>query len=193
MKRVKKIMLFLVVVMVGLGNVRAQDLTLSFDTRTSRASQKNSLKVLVSTDFNGKYDKQSVVSATWVDVTDKAQLAQGVVKVNSGNIDLSKFSKNKHMFIAFKYVASKDSRYIQPGWGITDLKLIHNFATESIIKDPRKAWHTVSVLNAVNTPKVNWVLNVGGLILKADKLNVDPVEQWVITKKIDLQRSELIP
>lgn len=193
MKRVRNLILFLIVVTAGLDKVNAQDLTLSFNTRSSRSAQKNSLKILVSTDFNGKYDKQGVASATWVDVTAKAQLAQGVVKVNSGNIDLSNFSKNKYIYIAFKYTASKDSRNIQPGWGITDLQLIHNSAAESIIKDPRKAWHTVSVLNAVNTPQINWVLNVGGLILKADELNADPVEQWVITKKIDLQKSELTP
>ena len=194
-KKVRNLILFLIAVTAGLEKLSAQDLILSFDTRTSRSAQKSSLKVLVSSDFNEKYDKQSVESAKWTDVTENAQFAQGGVKVSSGDIDLSNFSRSKHIYIAFKYTASKDNKYVQPGWEITNLKLLHKAGneTKSIITDPRKAWHVVPILNAVNTPQVNWILNVGGLILRADGLNADPVEQWVITKKIDLQKSELIP
>lgn len=44
---------------------------LEFQSLLQNAGQANSLSLLVSRNFNGKYDSANIVAATWVDITDR--------------------------------------------------------------------------------------------------------------------------
>jgi hypothetical protein len=82
--------------------------TLSFSTSLQgTGTQKNTFKVLASTDFNGKYDDlASVKAATWTDITSRFTLSPGTSTAftASGQQDISDLLvPGKPIYIAFQY------------------------------------------------------------------------------------------
>lgn len=84
------------------------DKILSFENATSFWTH-DGLSILVSSDFDGL----DVNGATWVDISDKARLAGENDAPNawfeSGDIDLSAYTAQGKLFIAFRYVGNKDT------------------------------------------------------------------------------------
>lgn len=91
-------------------DVSGKGAEVSFTTNVSVAStalQNNQLKVMASTNFNGKYDFASVKAATWTDVTNRFTInATTVTPVSSGATDISDLFTDpaKPIYIAFQYV-----------------------------------------------------------------------------------------
>lgn len=65
----------------------------------------NNVTLLVSTDFNGKYDQQNIKTATWTDITARyTKPVTANVDMASGLINLGDlYVKGKKMYVAFKY------------------------------------------------------------------------------------------
>ncbi|MBU2906616.1 DUF5017 domain-containing protein [Arenibacter algicola] len=104
---------------------------LSFKSAVANGSQESSLQLLISQDLAmvGTRDSavvaQGITSATWSNITDRADWATNSSNKGSGDIDLSDFS-DKPVYIAFKYTAYPGS--VQNKWTISSLEVKNNLA-----------------------------------------------------------------
>lgn len=82
------------------------DVFLDFKTlvRANGAGVYDNLRVLVSTDFNGVYDKQAVEAATWTDLTEHFRLSNGTDNYPSGQLKLNDYVGKGNFFLAFRYI-----------------------------------------------------------------------------------------
>jgi hypothetical protein len=77
----------------------------SFSSTLAAGTQKSQLSVLLSTNFNGKYDSANVNAATWSDITSRFALATSTTSLASGKANIPDLAVNgKPFYIAFKYV-----------------------------------------------------------------------------------------
>ncbi|SFB82323.1 protein of unknown function [Parapedobacter composti] len=96
----------------------------SFSSSVQYGAQEDQLTVLLSSDFNGKYDADNVQAATWIDITDAYPLAAGTSRTPWGPKDFSEFKvENKPMYIAFMYVFDPEKSGSQRNWLIRDFEL----------------------------------------------------------------------
>lgn len=144
----------------------------------------STLKLLISTDFNGKYDSANVLAATWEDITGKAILSSGQDQTASGNIDLSEFAeRNKNMALAFRYktnVVKPESA--QNRWVIRsfDLKSINEQKEETAIATMATAgWSSFNF----SGPTTKWSVTSVQLLTVTNTLALD--DDWVITKQFN--------
>lgn len=170
----------------------------SFSSKTTSGTvpkQPGTLKLQYSTDFTGVYDAENIDKADWKDITNRAILTAGVVTTPSGSIDISDLRPEKNIYFAFKYIAEKSPTLVQPTWTITNF-IVDNYSPDGV-KMPLVTningggWVSVGVLNAINTPAIKWTVSSGGFVLNQGAVNADPVEQWVISKRINL--SSVLP
>ncbi len=142
----------------------------------------STLKLLISTDFNGRYDSANVRSATWEDITDKAVLSSGQDQTESGSIDLSTFaSGSKNMAIALRYkTAVVKPVTAQNRWIIRsfDLKSINQQGEETILANMANAgWASFSF----SGPATNWSISSSQLLCVRNETDLD--DDWVVTKQ----------
>ncbi len=144
----------------------------------------STLKLLISTDFNGKYDSANVLAATWEDITGKAILSSGQDQTSSGNIDLSEFAAgNKNMALAFRYktnVVKPDGA--QNRWVIRsfDLKSVNEQKEETAIATMATAgWSSFNF----SGPTTKWSIASAQLLTVTNPLALD--DDWVITKQFN--------
>lgn len=159
---------------------------LQFTSYTQNGTQQNTLKVLVSNNFNGLYDSANIYKATWTDITSRATLSTGVTGTPSGIIDLSDFAaQNKPVNIAFKYVAATGS--IQPTWTIQsfNLNLLQPDNTLFPIATIANAgWKQVSVLN----PAAFWGITATQLSIAGGNATAASNEDWAISSLLYLNK-----
>jgi len=179
--------------------------------RTSRANglQENSLKLLLSNDFNGvaKGDTaitiSNLASASWDDISDRATLASGgESNIASGDIDLSDYAAiGKPVFVAFKYQVAAGS--IQDKWTVNSFLLKNNLADGSS--------YTIANMNTSSAPftnygvssfspgfaaytlqnTYNWVVSSSQLVITgatAAGWATAPAEAWVFIGPINLRK-----
>ncbi|MBD1422781.1 DUF5017 domain-containing protein [Sphingobacterium chuzhouense] len=86
-------------------------LELSFKTRMVYGTQDNQLAILVSTDFNGVYEKEDINAATWTDITEEFTLSSGGDDFTTSGIkELEAYMEpNKPIYIAFRYTYLPDA------------------------------------------------------------------------------------
>ncbi|NGM63049.1 DUF5017 domain-containing protein [Sphingobacterium sp. SGG-5] len=98
--------------------------TLSFKNAVQYGSQENNLSVMISTDFNGKYDLENVQKATWKDVTEKFHLASDKSFIASGDLDMSPWIKpGQQVYLAFRYLGQASPKPTQRSWVISKISL----------------------------------------------------------------------
>ncbi len=144
----------------------------------------STLKLLISTDFNGKYDSANVLAATWEDITGKAILSSGQDQTASGNIDLSEFAaRNKNMALAFRYKTNVvKPEGAQNRWVIRsfDLKSVNEQKEETAIATMATAgWSSFSF----SGPTTKWSVTSAQLLTVTNPLALD--DDWVITKQFN--------
>lgn len=168
--------------------------TFEFISVQQNELEDQTLQVVVSADFNGVYDEESVRAATWTDITSRTTLASNVNPVHSGSIDLSDFkpeidpeseSESHPVFIGFKYLAATPGQ-LQPSWSITDLMIENQLAdgtkvTVATLSD--LAWGTVNVAGSQA-----WTYNASRLQLSGGTAGSDPNEDWIISQPLQLNR-----
>ena len=143
---------------------------LSFTSSYSSGSIKNSLRVLVSNDFQPEYEylsgapttvvytKWGVQNATWTDITDRFiipgnRLVQG--QNQSGEAVITEFHENIPLFVAFQFKADASDGQNAPGlWAFSKFNIRNvyedgtsvDFVKDGISKD----WKSVDLADDVN-------------------------------------------
>ncbi len=142
------------------------------------------IKLLVSTDFSGKYDSTNVKAATWEDITDKAVLSTGQDQTPSGNIDLSSFAaRNKNIAIALRYKTNVIKPEAQQNrWVIRsfDLKSTNQQVDETVLANMATAGWTSFNFSG---PATNWSITSAQLLTVRNSTDLD--DDWVITKQFN--------
>lgn len=180
--------------------------TLSFYTAVTAGS--GSLSLMVSSDWDGLQTPADLQSATWTDISSRAQWATGTIATYSGTIDLGDFkTAGKPIYLAFRYTAAAGAA--QNKWSITKFALLHKPAGDttytlatlanvipayavgapSLVASP--GWDTVNVSSGGFTwsPAVaaasTTTLSITG---NTNAATATAVENWTIAGPVDLTR-----
>ncbi len=166
---------------------------LQFQSLLQNIGQANTLSLLVSQNFNGKYDSASIMAATWVDITNRFVLSDGTSSAftPSSNIDVSDF-KDSAVFFAFRYKAV--TGVTQPKWTINNLNLTFYArgidSTNRVTNDTftvatlNPVWKAVNILNKSQ----NWSVSTTQLSFAGTTATSAANEDWVISKDLYLNR-----
>lgn len=150
---------------------------LNFTSALNSGVQLNSLQVVVSSDFKGIVAGDSATtisnlgSATWTDITSRANLATNSTATASAINLLDIASAGKPVYIAFKYTAQSGS--VQNKWTITGLTLTNQLSDGSIYTIANLVANTTPITSnyaGVNTFSPGWV-----------PYNVKNTYNWVVT------------
>lgn len=167
--------------------------TLEFQSLLQNKGQLNTLTVLASRNFNGKYDSANIISATWIDITNRLFLSDGSSTsfTSTGKIDIGDF-KDSAVYFAFRYKA--DSGTIQPKWTLNNLNISFyargNDSTNSITNDTftvstfNPVWRVVNILNKSQ----NWSVTTTQLLFNGAAASAPANEDWVISRDLYLNR-----
>jgi hypothetical protein len=163
---------------------------LDFTSYLQNKGQLNTLKLLLSTDFNGNYDSAGIQQATWSDLTDKAILSTGTDNTPSGPIDLSDYAKqNKPVYFAFRYQGYYSDVLKQPAWSVRTFN-ISNLTPDgkrsSIAINREIGWAAVDFKN----PTVTWAVPVSGQVTINGTIANSTKEEnddWIVSRPFDLR------
>lgn len=160
-----------------------------FTSTVTTGTQLNTLRLLVSSDFNGTYDSASIYQATWTDITDSATLATNSTSVASGAIKLTPFINNDHpVYIAFKYIGYANSS--QRNWTLKSLTLdnvLIDGTSYNLLDISESAAAFKSVL--MKNTAVKWTVSTSQLNFKGGTTATSPeAEGWAISKPLNLRK-----
>jgi hypothetical protein len=162
---------------------------LNFTSYLLTPGQVNTLRLMASTNFSGKFDAAGVAAATWTDITSRAILSTGADNTASGNIDLSDFKvSGKPVYLAFKYAGYNHPTLKQPNWAIRTFNVnnvLPEGRTSAISVIAQTGWVAVDVKN----PSVVWGVPATGQVAingTATDATTDDNEDWVISRPYDL-------
>jgi hypothetical protein len=162
---------------------------LNFTSYLLTPGQVNTLRLMASTDFTGKYDAAGIAAATWTDITSRATLSTGADNTASGNIDLSDLkASGKPVYLAFKYVGYNHPTLKQPNWAIRTFN-VNNILPEGRISPISVIAQTGWVAVDVKNPSVVWGVPATGQVAingTATDATPDDNEDWVISRPYDL-------
>lgn len=133
---------------------------LSFNSAVANGIQESSLQLLVSQDMTieGERDSlavaQGITSATWTDITDRAEWATSSSSTSSGDIDLTDFS-NKPVYLAFKYTGYPGS--VQNKWTISSLVVQNNLPDSTSYTIANHTTSTINNYGISTTTSPGWV------------------------------------
>jgi len=163
------------------------DLQIQFKSLVQYGLIYQNLNLLVSNDFNGKADTNSIKAATWTDISSRAVFSSGADSVNSGVISLKDFVNAQNpstpIYVAFKYTDYKKSQG-QNRW------VIRTFAANNVSPDgvvtplavmSTGGWQAV---NFKNTAAV-WSITTAQLLMYGGTATADDNEDWVFSKGFD--------
>ncbi len=157
---------------------------IQFTSYKQNGQQLNSLKLLVSTDFIGTFNKAGLASATWTDITDRAILSTGTDNTASGVIDISEFVKpDKNIFVAFRKTDTQSATLKPNQWTIKNFNLDVKLANESlypVASIGNAGWLAVDSLNSA----IKWSISSTALTCAGGALNSVANEDWIITKAL---------
>ena len=145
------------------------------------------ISLLVSTNFNGTYDVESLQKATWTDISDRTTFsATGGVDVNSGIIDLSDFQQpNVPVYVAFRYnnpgVAYYAAQYVMKNFLIVNK--INDGSTATVETSTSLDWGPISV-----TGVRAWAYSTTQVSFWGGTANTEPNEDWLVSKPLLLDR-----
>jgi len=93
------------------------------------------ISILLSTDFNGKYNKEDILKATWTNITSKFILPTlASTATFSGAVDLSEFKVNgKPIYIAFRYTSVNPTIFRQRQWSISNFNFQTKFSNQTFV------------------------------------------------------------
>lgn len=162
---------------------------LQFMSYLQNKGETNTLKLLVSTDFNGAYDSTGIQNATWTDITSQAVLSTGVDRTPSGIVDFSAFAKTqKPVYIALRYQGYYSDVLKQPTWSIRSFDIKHELPDKvsTIVATTQVGWAAVDLKNPTvvwNVPTSGQVV-INGTIAGSTKEDND---DWLISRAFDLR------
>lgn len=165
------------------------DLLINFNSWVRFGDIYHNLKFLVSSDFNGIYDKESVEAATWVDLSDKFRFSVKEDHTPSGEVNLKEYvgaEEDAKLFVAFRY--EDEEKAVQNNWIIRSIALdyVSNEGIRSNLATmPTMGWKVVDFENPAvtwNTTSTSQIQIDGG---KNQPKNVD----WIISQAFDVRKT----
>lgn len=165
------------------------DLLVNFNSWVRFGDIYHNLKFLVSSDFNGIYDKESVEAATWVDLSDKFRFSVKEDHTPSGEVNLKEYvgaDEDTKLFVAFRY--EDEEKPVQNNWIIRSIALdyVSNEGIRSNLATmPTMGWKVVDFENPAvtwNTTSTSQIQIDGG---KNQPKNVD----WIISQAFDVRKT----
>ena len=188
---------------IGGRTLDIKSFSLAFQTRVRNGNQPNQFSVHISSDFNGKYDIESVKAGNFKDITDLVTLSTvNTVYAPSGELDLTPMvtDKSKPLYIGFRYVvkAQTAANGTQRNWDVRDLtlKTLTDIGQTTAIDQLTAAWTLVEDGSIVE-PGRNTVNENTGLITLRGNATAEgklvETEAWAISKAIDLNTVILGP
>lgn len=157
---------------------------LQFKSYKQNGAQENSLRLLVSTDFNGTYSKAGLFLSTWTDITDRVTLSNGADNTPSGIADVSDFvAPDKNVFFAFRKIDTQSATLKPNQWTIRSFNVDVKLADSTlypITNLTNAGWLAVDSLNS----SIKWSISSTALVCAGGNLNSVPNEDWVITKAL---------
>jgi len=160
---------------------------LSFTSYRQWGTQENTLKLLVSNDFDdGNYNATGIAAATWIDITERAMLSNGQDNTPSGQIDITDLlDAKKPLFIAFKFIGAAGST--QRTWTIKNFLLksvLPNDVTTDIANVSNAGWKAIDMKN----PDKQWTQSSTQIQMVGGDASAGENEDWIISKAFSLNR-----
>lgn len=174
---------------------------LSFDTYKCCAAQtqQDQLKVVLSTDFNGKYSINDIRQAKWEDITENYDLANAENSWKPAGIaDISaKIEEGKPLYIVFKYTARPTSEAgVGKIWKIRNLLLNNKteIGSTTLANLTNAGWQLLYDENGVDDPSRNFIVS-SALSFRANAAPKDNVyhEVWIISKGFYIGKTDMGP
>lgn len=140
-----------------------QSFSITFQTRLQAGAQNKQLSVLLSSDFNGKYDMASVEAATWKDITNLFSFSLTTLDYfSAGEVDISALvaDKSKPLYVAFRYITLPQTT----ANGVWRNTLVRNFEFNTVTSAGKSA--------ALAPLTAGWILLEKGEILEASRNSV---------------------
>lgn len=163
------------------------DLQIEFQTWVRYGVIYDNLHLLVSNNYNGEADTNSVRAATWTDISDRAVFSTGTDNTPSGLISLKDFIVTEKpstlIYVAFRYTDFKNPSG-QNNWVVRTFSA--NNVTDDGVITPLAVMATGGwkAFDFKNPARVWSVGSVQLQIAASDKFAEDN-EDWVITKGFD--------
>jgi hypothetical protein len=191
---------------IGGRTLDIKSFSLAFQTRVRNGNQPNQFSVHLSSDFNGKFDIESVRAGNFKDITNLVTLStENTVYANSGELDLTSIvtDKSKPLYIGFRYItkpqtAASGPNGTQRNWDVRDLtlKTLTDIGQTTAIDQLNAGW-TLVESGAVLEPGRNTVnVNSGLVTLRGNATAAGKLvetEAWAISKAVDLNTVILGP
>jgi len=161
----------------------------NFTSYIQNAGEANTLRVMISTNFNGNYDAAGIAAATWTDITSSATLSTGTDNTASGTIDLTPYKvAGKSTYIAYKYVGYNHATLKQPTWTIRTFNVnnvLANGLVSVVSAVAQIGWKAVDIKNPTvfwSTPATGQA-SINGTVLGS---TADDNEDWIISRPLNL-------
>ncbi|WP_169305612.1 DUF5017 domain-containing protein [Sphingobacterium alkalisoli] len=173
------------------------DLILNIETQVLYGIQADNLKLFMSTDFSGQYNKEGMESATWTDISNRLTFGTA----NAGGVGVRTISDyasvadlveaGKPVYFAFRYVGlpSTTGAAQQRTWRIYQFNVQNKFSETEIIPVTDRinaGWTAVTINDPAN--KGIWFLTNATMTYYNPESNLEDVEKWIVTKRFDPNR-----
>ncbi|WP_289771554.1 DUF5017 domain-containing protein [Bacteroides acidifaciens] len=164
------------------------DMVVNFSTWVRYGEIYQNLQFLVSNNFNGIYDEESVEAADWVDLSEKFTFSSGVDRTPSGEVSLKEYAgddPNAQLYVAFRYRDTEKPR--QNNWIVRAITLdliSPEGVRNSLAAMSTMGWKAVDFKN----PAVTWNLVSSSQILIDGGANQPENDDWAISKAFNLRK-----
>lgn len=164
------------------------DMVVNFSTWVRYGEIYQNLQFLVSNDFNGIYDEESVEAADWVDLSEKFTFSSGVDRTPSGEVSLKEYAgddPNAQLYVAFRYRDTEKPR--QNNWIVRAITLdliSPEGVRNSLAAMSTMGWKAVDFKN----PAVTWNLVSSSQILIDGGASQPENDDWAISKAFNLRK-----
>ncbi len=172
-----------------------ESIHMSFNAYPQWGGQPNTLRIRVSTDFDGDYTREGVQRATWSNISSRAALpGQWVSAVTpTGNINLIDFFDNvdNEVYIALQYISYAQDDAANQGsgakktWTITNFTMPYKFpeaaAKNYTLSD--LAWTPVNI-SPNSAPSQQWNVSSSTQLQIIGGGAGPATEDWVVSRKI---------
>ncbi|QDW24846.1 DUF5017 domain-containing protein [Pedobacter sp. KBS0701] len=188
---------------IGGRKIDIQSISLSFQSRVQNGNQANQLSVYLSSDFNGKFDMESIRAGNFKNVTDLVTLGSAnAVYAPSGTLDLSTLvtDRTKPLYVAFRYVTKPQDAATgtQRTWTIRDLALntVTELGKNAAIDQLTAAWTLVQSGPIIEPNRSSITQSNGQIVFRGNITNEGKLVEtdfWAVSKAVDLNTIILGP
>ncbi|MFD2164017.1 DUF5017 domain-containing protein [Paradesertivirga mongoliensis] len=170
---------------------------LSFSSATvASIKQANQLAVLVSSDFDGKYAIANIKAATWVDITNRFELATNATVKPSTEVDIMDLAvAGKPLYLAFRYITKPQTEFLAANdWNITAVLVKSKFDDGEVTLMDYGSGSNFSVFSYGNKQEGRSLVNATTIQFKGNataELKEEYTEDWGISRAIYINPNDL--